>query len=373
MIRRAFGSAVSLAVFFLSLPLLAQAPGTVEEPPTVPPPADPPPPVMSAGQPAPVREPMPLAPSPFPSDGFGRFPDPAMMGLGGPAVLRGDYRLTWMPDASVSGQNTKLASWRNDLSAFFPFWQDGPDAVSGSVRVRGEFFHTDAVLPDTGRPFPDELWNINFGANYRHLFDNGWVGGVGVSVGSASDKPFHGIDEMTLGVHTFLRIPSGEHNAWLFSLAYSPTSELHIPIPGVAYIWQPSEQFRMNIGLPFQLWYRPIDDLTLDFSYMLLRTVHAKATYRLLPDVFVHGGFDWSNESFFLADREDRNDRFFSYDKRLSGGVLFRLTPKASLDLSGGYVFDRFYFEGQNYSDRNRDRIDVGNGPFVSGQFLLRW
>jgi hypothetical protein len=328
---------------------------------------------VSVELPIPVREQTPIPPPPFPSDGFGRFPDPSLMGVGGPAVLRADYRLTWVPDESVSGQNTKLASWRNDFTSFFPLWQNGPDLVSGSVRVRGEFFHTDAVLPDTGQPFPDELWNINFGANYRHLFDNGWVAGAGVNVGSASDKPFHGIDEMTVGVNAFLRIPSGERNAWLFSLAYSPTGELHIPIPGVAYVWQPSDQFRMNIGLPFQLWYRPIDDLTLDFSYMLVRTVHARATYRVLPDVFVHGGFDWSNESYFLADRPDRNDRFFSYDKRLSGGVLFRLTPKASLDLSGGYVFDRFYFEGQNYSDRNFNRVDVGNGPFLSGQFLMRW
>jgi hypothetical protein len=121
------------------------------------------------------------------------------------------------------------------------------------------------------------------------------------------------------------------------------------------------------------MWYRPIDDLTLDLSYMLLRTVHARATYRVMPDLFVHGGFDWTNESYFLADRPDTNDRFFSYEKRLTGGVLYRLSRQASLDFSAGYVFDRFYFEGQNYSDRFVNRVNVGNGPFLSGQFLMRW
>ena len=57
---------------------------------------------------------------------------------------------------------------------------------------------------------------------------------------------------------------------------YSPTSELPFPIPGVAYVWQPADNFRMNIGVPFMVMYRPVDDLTLDFSYMLVRTVHAR-------------------------------------------------------------------------------------------------
>jgi hypothetical protein len=291
----------------------------------------------------------------------------------GHAPIRADFRTTWFPDEPVKGQGTDLGFVRTDLSLMAPFWQDSCNEWAGTVHVRGEFFNTDAILPLTGQPFPGELWNIRLGTSYRYLFDNGWISGVSASVGSASDEPFHSIHEMTAGLNAFLRIPQGEHNAWLFTLAYSPNSELPFPIPGVAYVWQPSDHFRMNVGLPFQLMYRPIDDLTLDLSYMLVRTVHARATYRLMPRLRVYVAYDWENESYFLADRENNNDRFFYYDMRLTSGVQWALSKRASLDLAAGYTFDRFYFEGQNYSNRNLNRLDIGDGPFGSVQFLIRW
>ncbi len=337
----------------------------------------PPQPVLPGGPveqppapPVPIQE---LGPPPeafSPSDrGFGGMMNPTV----GHMVPRFDYRFWWFPSEAVRGQPTELGYTQHDLSLVCPVWQEGVDELSVSAHVRAEFFKTDAVLVDTMQPFPDELWNIHFGANYRHLFDNGWIAGGGVSVGSASDKPFHSINEMTAGVNAFLRVPSGEHNAWIFTLSYSPTSELAFPVPGVAYLWQPSPDFRAFIGLPFSLMWRPMDDLTLDLSYMLIRTVHARATYRLCKPARIYVAFDWANEAYFLADRPSDNDRFFYYDKRLSGGVLLNFGPAVSLDLSAGYVFDRFYFEGRNYNDRNFDRIDVGNGPFMAVRLGVRY
>jgi hypothetical protein len=294
-------------------------------------------------------------------------------GVVGQLPLFASYRGTWFPDQPVSGQPTKLGFLQEDLTVSVPCYQDCRNEVSFTTNVRGEFFNTGAVLPDTRQPFPDELWNIRFGANYRHLFDNGWIAGVNASFGSASDKPFNSVNELTESVAAFLRVPSGDRNAWLFTLAYSPNSELPVPIPGVAYVWQPTDNFRANLGLPFQIWYRPMPDLTLDFSYMLVRTVHARATYRLCDGLRAHVGFDWSNESYFLAGREDSRERFFYYDKRVTAGLQYVFNRHASLDLFGGYAFDRFYFEGVSYSDNHQNRVDVGDGPFLGLQFQARW
>ncbi len=301
--------------------------------------------------------------------GFSSWSAPAL----GHVPFRADYRAAWFPDEHVVGQQTVLGCVRQDLGLSCPLWQDGPDEWAASFNGRGEVFHTHAILPTTGQAFPDELWNVRLGTTYRHEFDNGWIAGGTVSVGSASDRPFHSIEEMTAGVNAFLRVPQGDHNAWLFSLAYSPTSELPFPIPGVAFLYQPSDRFRANIGLPFQLMYRPVDDLTLDLSYMLLRTVHARASYRVYDRVRVYAGFDWDNESYFLSDRADERERFFSYDKRLTAGVLVPVGRHVLLDLSGGYVFDRFYFEWRSYSDRNQNRVDVGNGPFGAVRLEARF
>jgi uncharacterized protein DUF6268 len=314
-----------------------------------------------------------------PAGGFSPFTNPAggFSPLFSPTVghtpFRADYRVIWWPEEPVAGQPTRLGYEQQDFSVSFPLWQNATDEWSASAHVRSEIFQTQAILPDTRQPFPDDLWNIRFGTTYRHLFDNGWTGGATVSVGSASDRPFAGIDEMTAGVNAFLRVPQGEHNAWLFSLSYSSNSQLPIPIPGVAYVWQPSDCFRANIGLPLLIMYRPWDDLTLDFSYMLLTTVHARATYRLCAPLRVYAAYDWENESYLPVDRPNQDDRLFYYDQRLTAGLLFFLNGHLSFDLSGGYVFDRFYFEGRQLSDSHQNRIDVGNGPFVSFQSQLRW
>jgi hypothetical protein len=44
-----------------------------------------------------------------------------------------------------------------------------------------------------------------------------------------------------------------------------------------------------------------------------------------------------------------------------------------SLDLSGGYALDRFFFAGRRYLDRNQDRVNVGGGAFVSAQLGYRF
>jgi hypothetical protein len=43
------------------------------------------------------------------------------------------------------------------------------------------------------------------------------------------------------------------------------------------------------------------------------------------------------------------------------------------VEVYGGYVFDRFYFLGESYSDRRKDRFDVEAGPFVGIRIGVRW
>jgi hypothetical protein len=301
--------------------------------------------------------------------GFGGFASPDV----GRLPFRVDYHITWFPDEEVKSQAANLGFVREDFSLVVPLWQNPCDEWSASLHVRNELYHTNAVFPQSGQPFPEDLWAIHLATTYRHLFDNGWIAGGTLSIGSASDQPFHSINEMTAGVSAFLRVPQGEHNAWLFSLSYSSNSELPIPIPGVAFVWQPSDQFHATIGLPFQIMYRPVDDLTLDFSYMLLTSIHARATYRLSPRVRIYAGYDWNNESYLPVDRPNENDRLFYYDQHLTTGVQIAVCRNASVDLSGGYAFDRYYFEGHSLSDSNHNRIDVEDTLFLSAGFQVRW
>ena len=121
---------------------------------------------------------------------------------------------------------------------------------------------SDAVLPNTGQVVPSELsreTSISVFVITRQLND-GWITGGGVSIGSASDHPFATIREIKLGINGMLRIPQGEHNAWVFMVMYSPTSQLNFPIPMIAFNYNPSPQFHANIGLPLQVVWRPTNN-----------------------------------------------------------------------------------------------------------------
>jgi hypothetical protein len=58
----------------------------------------------------------------------------------------------------------------------------------------------------------------------------------------------------------------------------------------------------------------------------------------------------------------------FEYDQGLFLGVQRPVWKKLKADVSAGYLFDRFYFIGERYTDRHDDRIDLQSGATISAQ-----
>lgn len=294
--------------------------------------------------------------------------------MGGPGMGTPGYKATWYPSQAVSNTTGDLGLVRQNLSGAYPIWREAGDTVLLMAGVRNTLFFTDVLLPDTQRPFPKELWNISLGAMYLHKFENGWSGGISTTFGSASDKPFHSIYEMNVGFFGFLQIPvRNERDAWIFSVMYSPVGNLTFPIPGIAYSWKPSEDLHVNIGIPLSAMWRPVEDLTLTFSYIPIVNVNAHATYQLTKGLKIYTGFEWLNEAYFLADRADRKDRFLAFEKRLISGVRWDFWTHATLELNAGYAFDRYYGEGQNQISNLQDRVNIAPGAFVGANLLVRW
>lgn len=283
------------------------------------------------------------------------------------------YRIMWQPAQPVRGQSTDFALTQHDANVMVPVLITDQNTLALFGNVRADLISTDAVLPDSGRPFPSILWNIRGGVNYKRVFDNGWIGGGSVNLGSASYVPFGESRDINLGGLVFVRIPHRERNSWNLSLVYSPLSQIPYPAPLVAYEWQPNDSFTANLGLPFQITYKPTEQWKFDFSYVLMTTVHAQASYQFHEHYRVAGGFDWQNQSWFLQDRIDSKERLFLYDKRLAVSLQTTAMKALTFDFSTGYLFDRFYFTGRNYNDQNHDRIDIGSGIFVSAQAWLQW
>src|SRR5262249_10515051 len=184
------------------------------------------------------------------------------------------------------------------------------------------------------------------------------------------------VDEMYFRFVTMLRVPQGERNSWIFTLIYASDEEIFgevLPIPGLAYAWVPSDQFTAVIGFSFSLIrLKPWESLTLEAEYYPFWTVRSRITWEIFQPLRAYGGFQWDSDHFYRADREDKADKIFYREMRLYAGVRFDL-KHIGFDVTGGYAFNRFYFEGEGYKDRHDNRIDVGDTWFIVGKVTLRF
>ena len=287
-----------------------------------------------------------------------------------------EYQATLYFREDTDQPGRRLRMEEHDLRFSAPILQDETQEWSLSAGLRALDLHTGVRLPDTGEGFPDALWDVRLGTTYRFRLRDSWLAGVNLTFGSASDRPFHSADELSVQAAGFLKVPHGEHGAWVFLLHYANQREFlrHVPLPGVAYSWRPSDRLHAIVGLPFlSVRWKPVEALVLSGSYFVPRTVHAKAAWQFLEATDLYLGFDWDHQTYFRAGRPDDDDRFFYYEKRLALGVRREFGPNVWVDVAGGYAFDRFFFEGEDYGDRGDDRVDVADGPFAGVRLGLRF
>jgi hypothetical protein len=321
-----------------------------------------------AAQPA-VAQPPAVQPGPLVA--LGLLEPTIPPGLTGQTVF--GYSPVWAPPKRVEDQDARLGSVRQDTRGMFPIYLNGPDVLLGSLTLRNTEFQTDAVLTDSRRPFPGQLWDVGAGLTYLRDLCDGWSAGGVVTVGSRSDRPFNSVHELYPSAIAFLRVPAGGNDAWQYSVSYVPASLLPFPIPGVAYEWNPTDRLQVALGVPFSLVWKPTDTLRFDLGYLPPQSVRAQLTWQATPRLGVFGGFEWVNDTYLLAGRPDRDDRFFSLEKRLPIGLRWTPGPGCALDLAGGYAFDRLYYTARNFTEQGRDRVEVAPGGFLMLRLALQY
>ena len=277
------------------------------------------------------------------------------------------YDFAYSPDRSVEGQETDMGYASHTGRFLAPLWQNPRDELALHGRASYMSVDTAAILPTSGREFPGDLWDLRLGATYRHKMDRGWVWGGELTVGSPSDKPFNKMDDTSISATATLLTPWGQNKAhrWLFLLNYSNTRDFlaNVPIPGAAYAYMPDKNLSILLGLPLaSIRYKPAPKWTLSGLYIYPRTIISSAAYRPLKWVEGSVGFDWTYQRWFLSDRSDDKDRLFFYQKEAKAGVKFFLPQGLVLNLTGSYAFDRLWFQGDDWDDRDQDRVNLENG-----------
>ncbi|MFO0863815.1 MAG: DUF6268 family outer membrane beta-barrel protein [Gemmataceae bacterium] len=295
----------------------------------------------------------------------------ALTGGGSRSPIR--YRVAWQPLRPVEGQPTRFGLFTQDAAIAAPVYKEEPEMVLASVGLRHDAVGGNVILPDSQRVLPSQLWDVRLGMIYLRNYEDGWTTGAVLNVGSSGDRPFAGSRDMNVGAIGFVRIPHLESNAITLALIYMPLSEIPYPIPAVTYYWQPTERFSMNLGVPLSMNWRPTDDWSFEFSYMVLRTVHAKASYRVAEKWRAYAAYDWSNVSWQLHDRSDARERLWFYEQKATVGLLREVGQHLVVDFSVGYSFDRYLFTGRQYADSLHDRVNFADAPTLGFQAGMRW
>jgi len=220
-----------------------------------------------------------------------------------------------------------------------------------SIQQSAGWFHLSGtpLISPTGPAVPRDLWDIETGARYRHRLGERREWGLSASVGSASDDPFHSINETTFRVTGTYRIPSRRSNSWLFFLAYSNNRHFanRVPLPGAAYLLHaPDQGLDAVVGLPFlALNYRPTPDWSGRLRIFGPDNISAEWGYLGWKPLETYSGYDWSQRQWLRAGRADNSQRLFFDEKKWSLGVRFPVGHELHADLAALYEFDRRFYE----------------------------
>ena len=281
----------------------------------------------------------------------------------------------WAPAVAVSGQPATLgmnAEYAR-ISAPLAIPKEGGPLWLGIAKFGRLELATTAILPDSLQPVPNQLWLVETGFfHVRPLANGASVGGTFL-FGSASDRPYAAGRDLTLmAVAFYTRPAANERDEWNFSIAYSPTAELPSPLPGLAYVWRPSDTLEAKIGLPASIEYRPDDHWTFTANYFPLVNFVSTARRRLGERLALLAYYRTDTQTFFLADRLLDKERFYVFDQRVAAGLEQTIGRGFALEFAASYVFDRQLFQGTNFTSGRTDFVAFDPGLGLGLQLLWR-
>jgi hypothetical protein len=281
----------------------------------------------------------------------------------------------WAPATDVFGQPATLgmnAQFARVAAPIVPIVEGGPLWI-GIGRFGRLELATDAILPDSRQPVPDQLWLIETGLTHiRPLASGGTLGGTFL-FGSASDQPFAAGRDLTLMAILFWNTPAkNDRDEWNFSAFYSPTAQLPYPLPGISYNWRPDDSFEAKLGLPASFEWRPDDAWTFSGAYFPLVNVNLEARRKLGADWSFVAFYRTDTQIYFLADRLIDKEQFYVFDQRAAAGFERKLGAGFTIEALASWLFDRELFQGTNFTSGRTDIVEFDPGPGLSLQLMWR-
>jgi hypothetical protein len=214
--------------------------------------------------------------------------------------------------------------------------------------------------------------NIQGTLGYRRTFGGDKFWSLTGSYGSASDRPFKNSKDGTLSLNYVQKLGQ----KWFGILNYSNNRPFlnNIPLPGFFWVKEMRPDRGLIIGFPFIYWMQPISEsVALRVTGLIPWNYRIKfllTPFQTLKPFLV---FEQAPLNFWRHDRENINERFFWFERRLGLGGEGRLMQKLAYDFSAGLAFDRRFYEAKNFNDSKRFLVTQDSGPYVALNLKYYW
>ncbi|MGZ3771754.1 MAG: hypothetical protein ACXWRG_18905 [Bdellovibrio sp.] len=243
-----------------------------------------------------------------------------------------------------------------------PLYKTDQDAIN--LKLTGEQF---SIRPP--HVTYSDLYDLRLSLGYTKTIDENRLWSVSGRYGSASDKPFSESSVSTFGMTAFYSFPSeaGPHR-WLLLVDYSNNRPIlnNLPLPGFAYFYQPSKEFRAIFGAPFaSINWQFSENWGMEFFTLVPWIFKGSVSYKVTDFANLYGGMDFSQATYYIAGRSNYKDRLFYDEKKVFVGLKSPLSQTTVAELELGHSFDRSLFVAENYKTRPDDALDIGNAFYV--------
>lgn len=214
-------------------------------------------------------------------------------------------------------------------------------------------------------PILNDYSNVQGSLGYRRGMGDGNFWFLSGSYGSASDRPFKNSQDGTLAINYIQKFSP----RWFGILNYSNNRTFlnNIPLPGFFWVKEMSREKALILGFPFIYFMNPIHE---NWSIRYIGLIPWNHRLRLIYSKFnfirPYLTFEQAPLSYFRHDREDIDQRFFWFERRVALGVEGGISKSLRYDFMSGLTFDRQFYEAQNFNDDKSYLLNLEAGLFVA-------
>lgn len=209
-------------------------------------------------------------------------------------------------------------------------------------------------------------YNIQFGTNYRHYFDNGKSLGLMGSFGSSSDKPFRDGRDSTILLNSTYQL----NEKWIVLGNYSNNRTFlnNVPLPGFLYVHENSREKAIIFGFPFIYYLKPFyrDNFSIRYIGILPYNHKFKVIFNRLTFSKPYLGFEQGPQVFLETYREAKDMRTFWFERRVMVGAEKSFGPILKIDIQLGNSFHREFFEARSFAKQHKNIRSIHDGIYGS-------